>query len=314
MEIRYFDPLSRAFGRMKKALFQPFDMRKWFVVGFTAFLAGLTDCHGGNGGGGGGRGSVDWDEVIYFPRHAYEWLLDNPQWFMLIVFAIVVIFLLVILFTWLSSRGKFMFLDNVVHDRAQVAKPWYEYSVQGNSLFLWSLTVGLFILAIVITYLVYCYSVIVDVYEYAWDPAMLIVPVILMVLGFIAIILVAGFVDLLLVDFVVPIMYRSRLRVLSAWGTFLPLFGSHVFSFIGYGLFVLVLSILIVVGIILAVLFTCCIGLIFLIIPYINAVVLLPISYTMRAFSVEFLEQFGPEYEVFPRTTEGQNTGGIVVS
>ena len=45
MQIRFIDPLSRGWGRMKKALFQPFDMKKWFLVGFTAFLAGLADCH-----------------------------------------------------------------------------------------------------------------------------------------------------------------------------------------------------------------------------------------------------------------------------
>ena len=52
MNIRYLDPLSRAWGRMKKALFSPFNLKKWFVVGFTAFLAGLTEGPGGGGGNG----------------------------------------------------------------------------------------------------------------------------------------------------------------------------------------------------------------------------------------------------------------------
>jgi hypothetical protein len=46
---------------------------------------------------------------------------------------------------------------------------------------------------------------------------------------------------------------------------------------------------------------TCCVGFLLLALPYINAVVLLPVLYTMRAFNVEFLEQFGNEYHIFPR-------------
>ena len=37
-----------------------------------------------------------------------------------------------------------------------------------------------------------------------------------------------------------------------------------------------------------------------LIIPYISTVVTLPIWYWFRAFSVEFLAQFGDEYDLFP--------------
>jgi hypothetical protein len=48
-------------------------------------------------------------------------------------------------------------------------------------------------------------------------------------------------------------------------------------------------------------LFTCCIGFLLLIIPYIGSVVLLPVFYTFRAFSIEFLEQYGEEFVLFPK-------------
>jgi hypothetical protein len=310
MDIHYIEPLSRGYHRMKQALFQPFDLRKWFVVGFTAFLAGLTDCHGGSGGGGGrSRGRADLDDVLYFPLRAQEWLLDHPYWFVLILVGIFILFVLGTLLTWVSSRGKFMFLDNVVHDRAQVAMPWYDFRVQGNSLFLWSFTTGMLFLAAIIPYLVFSYSAIMQIYEQTWEPAALIAPAIVLVIGLIAIICVAALIDLLLVHFIVPLMYRSKVKVLAAWRMLLALAGRHAFYFVGYVLFVFVLSICIGIGIMLGVLLTCCIGLIFLIIPYINAVALLPISYTMRAFSVEFLEQFGPEYTVFPPAEAGGEKG-----
>ena len=57
---------------MKKALFQPFDIAKWINIGFTAFLAGLTDCNGG--GSGGNRSNlgnhIDWEDFFNFPQTA----------------------------------------------------------------------------------------------------------------------------------------------------------------------------------------------------------------------------------------------------
>jgi len=55
-----------------------------------------------------------------------------------------------------------------------------------------------------------------------------------------------------------------------------------------------------VVVVIFAGLVTCCIGWLLLVIPYIGTVVTLPFWYTLRAFSLEFLGQFGPEYVMSP--------------
>ena len=53
MQIGYIEPFSRAWDRMKIALFNPFSLNKWFVIGFNAFLAGLLDgYHGGSGSSG----------------------------------------------------------------------------------------------------------------------------------------------------------------------------------------------------------------------------------------------------------------------
>ena len=47
-------PLSNAWQRMKDLLFRPFSFKIWFVLGFTAWLAGLASRSGGGGGFGGG--------------------------------------------------------------------------------------------------------------------------------------------------------------------------------------------------------------------------------------------------------------------
>ena len=78
MNIAFFEPLSRGWNRMTQALFKPFDLAKWFVVGFTAFLASLMDPHGHGGGNGDGHGGGDFEDVFDFPGIAWNWLIDNP--------------------------------------------------------------------------------------------------------------------------------------------------------------------------------------------------------------------------------------------
>ena len=41
-KIEIFKPFGEAFELMKKILFQPFDLKKWLVIGFAAFLASLA--------------------------------------------------------------------------------------------------------------------------------------------------------------------------------------------------------------------------------------------------------------------------------
>jgi hypothetical protein len=309
MEIRYFDPLSHGWDRMKKALFRPFDLKKWFVVGFTAFLASLTDCHGGNSGSG-QRGSADMASFMEFPRRAQEWMMDNPGWTALILIGGIVVFVLVIVCTWLSSRGKFMFLDNVAHDQALVAKPWYEYRAEGNSLFLWRVVFGLAVFAVILFYVLACFASLYARYEQSGDSTDFFGPIILMALGFVAIMVLISFISLFLSDFVVPIMYRHRISAMRAWSVFFRLFSAYPVQFIGYGLLVFFLVIILVAAIVIGGLLTCCIGFLILAIPYVNEVLLLPLSYTWRAFSLEFLEQFGPDYQIFPRPAPLQTPEG----
>jgi len=52
--------------------------------------------------------------------------------------------------------------------------------------------------------------------------------------------------------------------------------------------------------VVIVVLVTCCIAGCFLAIPYVGTVLLLPVLVFQRAYSLHFLAQFGPAYDVFP--------------
>ena len=48
-EINVVEPISPALRRVKHVLFQPFDLGKWFIIGFCAWLAFLGDSLGSLG-------------------------------------------------------------------------------------------------------------------------------------------------------------------------------------------------------------------------------------------------------------------------
>jgi hypothetical protein len=93
----------------------------------------------------------------------------------------------------------------------------------------------------------------------------------------------------------VPVMYRQRCRAMDAFGQTLRLIAAHPGPVLLYMLFFLVL--VIAAGVISCAVTcaTCCIAAI----PYVGTVILLPISVTLGAFSLLFLRQFGPDYDVW---------------
>ncbi len=302
MNINYGDPLGKGWDRMKKILFaKPFDLNKWFVIGFSAFLAGLL-----NGSWSYSksiekyRDQLDLNNVEYQFRNAYEWLLGHPVWAGVISGSAIIIIGLLVLFTWLSSRGKFMFLDNVVRNRAEISRPWNEYRKEGNSLFLWRLAFGIIVTGVITLLFVTLLFVFLPGLE-DLDVS----GIILLVAGgsfiFLMTISVIVYIRIFLEGFIVPLMYRDRISATEAWRKFLPLLKQYFWYFVLYGLFFIVLGILVALVIIVFALATCCVGLIILAIPYIGSVVMLPVSITFRSFSVYFLEQFGEEFLVFPR-------------
>ncbi|RKY53802.1 MAG: hypothetical protein DRP93_05985 [Candidatus Neomarinimicrobiota bacterium] len=308
MNISYSDPLSLAWTRMKKALFQPFDLSKWFTIGFTAFLATLI---GGPGSGGGGNYSqnygdnnLDWEEIANFPQIAWQWLMENSLWFSLIIVGVVLLFIILVVLTWLSSRGKFMFLENVIHDKAEVSKPWHDYKKLGDSLFSWRLIFGVVSFIIIMLSLMFSFVVVVNLFSgYSSIPTK-VFSIMGLVLQFTILMTMISYISLFLDSFVVPIMYKHKIPASQAWDRFLPLLSKYPWYFLLYGIFVFALWIIVVIGIVLFGLFTCCIGFLLLVIPFIGSVVILPVTYTFRVFSVGFLEQFGEDFTLFPNVEE----------
>src|SRR5438105_11527253 len=117
-------PLEEAFELMQKILFQPFDLTKWLVIGFAAWLAtffsgGTFNFRPFN------KGGWHWEGYHYGPPIEFH---APPPWAIpLILIGSLVVLAFVIVLLWLNARGRFMFTDCIVRNRAAIVEPWLEY-------------------------------------------------------------------------------------------------------------------------------------------------------------------------------------------
>jgi hypothetical protein len=298
------DPISPALERVKCVLFRPFDLGKWFVIGFCAWLAYLGETGGGSGGGNynfgnhAGHSGADFRHAL---DRARDYLLNNLDWIIpLAAFLIVVILGLGLLFLWLSSRGKFMFLHCVALNRAEVTEPWNKFASEGNSLFWFRLVLALAGMILTLPLLVII-GVMIFKMIYRGEPDL---AGIMMAIGLgLALILgaiVFAIIKKFTVDFVVPIMLLRRTKCLAAWREFYGLLAAYFWLFVLYILFQIVLGMAIGILIVMAVLVTCCCAGCLMLLPYLGTVLLLPVLVFKRSYPLYFLAQFGPEYDVFP--------------
>jgi hypothetical protein len=288
---------------MKRVLFQPFDLGKWFILGFTAWLSSLLDGSGsgGSGGSGGGGGEGDGGQA---GAAAWEWITEHlPVVIMIGALLLVILLAIILALLWVSSRGKFMFLDNVVHNRAEVKAPWKRFRTIGNSLFRWRLVFGFIVFGVILLIAGGCWLFAVSLGTPITPTAMwatVISATLVLVTGTLAVI----YITILLEDFVIPLMYKYSLTTNEAWKRFLELHGRSKASFVLYALWKTLLSVAAGLCIILLGCGTLCVGFLLMIIPYVGTVFLLPFLVFFRLLGPEFLRQFGGEYDIFSSIQE----------
>jgi hypothetical protein len=294
-------PLTPAWERVKTVLFRPFSLEKWLLIGFCAWLANLGG--GGGGGGGGANFSTERGHVRNVRRtfeHARDWVMHNLHWLVPVAVGLALLgIILWLVFAWLSSRGRFMFLYCVAGNRGEVHIPWSQYAAHGNSLFLFRIVLGLIAFVLVAPLL----SVGVWLIASAVSASHTNVPFVMGAAGLVLLALTLGLVFLvtgkLTTDFVVPIMFLSTPICLAGWRQFMDLLAAHVGHVLLYLLFQIVIKMVIAFCVLAAVLLTCCLGGCLLALPYVGTVFLLPVLVFERSYSLYYLAQFGPRYNVF---------------
>jgi hypothetical protein len=299
--ISVIDPISPAIERVKTLLFKPFDLGKWFTIGFCAWLAYL-----GSGGGGGGphyhpRPHQQHPKIAEGVNAAKEYVLGNLCWIIPVAaIAAVVMIGIGLLIAWLNSRGRFMFLHCVAENKAEVKVPWCKFREHGNSLFLFRIVLGVISLAIVAVPVLGIVLLVITMVTKS-VPYVASIPGIIIFGAIVFALLVAVFLmRKFTFDFVVPIMFLRTPSCITGWREFLTILSANKARFALYILFQIVIAI--AIGTIIFVVF--CIGCCFccasvlLLVPYISTVILLPLFVFKRAYSLYYLRQFGPRFDV----------------
>ena len=304
-------PVGQAMDRVKQVLFQPFDIGRWFVIGFCAWLACLGE--GGGFPGGihyGGHHGHGWHSIRDGFEQARDYVMHNIAWIAPLAIALIVVSVAIwLVVTWLSSRGRFLFLHCVALNAAEVRVPWARFAPAANSLFLFRLVISLISLVVMLP-LVGGFLLVVMrmVLREAVSPGGVILAVVLF-LAMIAVGIVFWIIGRLTKDFVVPLQYLRHSRCLEAWRELRGLLRGNIGNLVLYFLFRIVLAIAISVVVVGVVLVTCCIAGCLFALPYLGTVLLLPILVFERAYSLFYLAQFGPDYNVF--TVPATNASGM---
>ncbi len=183
---------------MSMFCFKPFDIGKWFVAGFAAFLMQLQ---------------IDQDLIQQLANLSpgfQQWTINEP------LAAAITFGLLALIINsglaFLNARGLMILYDNIVKNKAQISRPWEEYAEQANSLFIASLIINVPFTMVAVVMGIGSVSLFNSPTSTSQGPA-LAFAVAALVLLFIAL----AIVNALLYLIVAPIMYARRLTVLDAW-------------------------------------------------------------------------------------------------
>ena len=289
-KIEVFAPFSSALDLTKLILFQPFDLTKWFAIGFAAFLSHL----GGGGGLSYNRRLADGDwnwRMRSVGQEAFGSWSGMPAWLIpVLIVMFLLILVIVLVLAWVGARGRFIFTDCIVRNRGAIAEPWHEFRKEGNSYFLFMLVIMASVL---------CVTLLASLP--LWLPLLISgaapqgVGLILGLLLFGLVMIVVGVTVSLLAGFMVPVMYRRRCRAMEALRATMTAVTSQPGPVILYLLFSIVLWVAIAMVACLTTCVTCCITAI----PYVGTVILLPLYVFPMSYLLLFVRQFGNDYDAW---------------
>ena len=233
--INFTRAFDLAWERMMVILFRPFELGKWFTIGFSAFLAGLLS------GGNGFNSSFDrhsFDQSHWSASYNVQNLNSNVSHavtslqteFTVYTIAGIFAFVLgfIVLIYWLGARGQFLFLDNIVRNRGAVVEPWRVYRRHGNNLFCFYLLYVVVCLVVSAPLLVLGIVMGLPLYhQHRWPEGLEIPMFVALVLVYLSITIALSVVLFLFRELGVPLMFRHGLPAWDAFRETLNLIRRH---------------------------------------------------------------------------------------
>ncbi|MCK5528965.1 MAG: DUF4339 domain-containing protein [Kiritimatiellae bacterium] len=297
-------PVRASWERMKDILFRPFSMKKWFILGVSAWLATLGEGGGsssssGNFGDSQNVSGEDFSQGIAYIKNV--WCTYST--YIIIAAAVITLIIIAIslLVAWLKARGKFMLLDNIIKNSEEITEPWHTFKQHGHSLFLWYIAFSIInmLIFLVIGGIGFLSIGMPCIKAQAFAPAT--VPAIAAVsIITLLYIVITAYIGRFVEDFIIPIMYNRDMTFTEAFGKFRGIYKRNSGKFILYGIFYVVLGMASGIAVLGFIMLTCCTAMCLMMIPFIGTVVMLPVTVFFRVYSVEYLAQFGGDYICFP--------------
>ncbi|MEM6885125.1 MAG: hypothetical protein AAF571_08835 [Verrucomicrobiota bacterium] len=314
-------PIEQAWKQMLRVLFEPFHIQKWFIIGFSCFLAKLVEylsnvhsaissvipenetstfsslSHSAEGfvglfsissllGQSGDQNFLNWLESLSHSMGSFN--VDALIVVLVLgILAAITLFLLAI--TWLDCRGVFMFIDNIALDRGDIIESWKKYASQAWQLFWFYLILLIAVIAVIVVggYTIKTLGVTFD----RENP----ITLLLLGLAFLGFSLLTALLLFLFKASVIPRMFAGPYGLLPALLDSLQLLAKYPLEWILFTMVHFALWLASYFIIIFCCITSCCMAYL----PYIHFVVFLPLYLFLMSYNLTFIRQFGTGWDVF---------------
>ena len=211
------DCIRPAFEHTKQQLFAPFRMGQWWRLALVGLLAGelssggcpgssLRDAARGGGSSSTGMPRIDPQKIAQFLG--------------LIIVAAIAVFILYVLFLYLSSMFRFILYESVIRRNCQIGESWDRWHRAGRRYFLWQV-VFIISTALLFTFLVGLPLGMAAALGWLSHPkshlAVLILGGFFLAICLLTFAVVVGVTHVLSKDFLVPVMALEDLDFAEAW-------------------------------------------------------------------------------------------------
>ncbi|MDD3118754.1 MAG: hypothetical protein PHQ27_06220 [Victivallales bacterium] len=311
-EISNLAATASAFRHTREILFQPFDIVVWLVLALCAWLSQLGSELGAWGNNllksllrtkfGHNHNFLlkiragDYSDLKECVASVENFLSSvNPIWLVLGLMLFLALWLLLL---WIRAQAQIVFIDNLVHRSTRFMASFREHFHNGNSIFLWEIvysmvspllmfSVGIMPLLLALPWLKSC----IEAKTFLPPGEMAITG---MVIAVTLVFFVALLMKLLLFyfyQFIIPIVFIRNCNAFRATAIGAGLFKNHTWTFIKYVILYVVLMLVFSTLLFAIIIATCCLVMLPMMIPYVWAVLLLPVLVFFRLLGLELLNQ-----------------------
>lgn len=305
--------LTGSWEQMVRLLFKPFEFERWLILGVCAWMVMLVYDLGSILGHFFDRFSTDPETMTRLAGAVgkiaggtegslFERIIQETGFaagtLYLIAGAYGIYLLLCVVLYWVRCRFEFVLLANLLRGTGEIRKPWREFRAEGNSYFWWTLLISCAVFAVNMAFLAgTAFQAVPWVKDlsnthqislpgtglWCWAGAWMVVALIL------------NYYCWFFYQLLIPIMYRDKLTFGEGIRIMNRLFWKRFWICF---LFYLVMMIVICGFIVLvaaASCVTCCIFFLLLTnVPYVRALLVLPLWVFYRLIGVAFLEELDP--------------------